>query len=81
MAVKRCCFCSRKDADVQFEKRSPYEPGARYPLGTNLAFYVGSRSFMVETESMGPSAVLKPGEAVTLEEEWSLSPDGPRLRR
>jgi hypothetical protein len=60
------------DAGVAFEKRSPYVPGAAYPLGANLAFYVGPGNFMVEMESMGPAEVVKPGATLSLTEEWSL---------
>lgn len=61
------------DAGVTFVKRAPYAAGAAYPLGANLAFYVGPDNFMVEMESMGPAEVLKPGAALSLTEEWSLA--------
>ena len=59
-----------------FAKRAAYAPSlaAGYPMGTNLALYVGPRNFMVEMETMGPAATLKPGEELTHTETWVLRP-------
>lgn len=64
--------------DVLFAKRSPFEPNGTYPLGTNLACYVGPDNFMVEMETMGPAITLKPGESIRHLETWILRPAGPR---
>jgi hypothetical protein len=43
-----------------------------YPLGTNLAFYVGPKNFMVEMETMSPAATLKPQQTLRHTETWVL---------
>jgi hypothetical protein len=63
---------------VLFAKQAPYCPAAHYPLGTNLAVYVGPDNFMVELESMGPFVTLKPGATVHHVETWVLRPAGAR---
>lgn len=61
-----------------FVKHAAYEPGANYPLGTNLAFYVGPENFMVEMETMGPLVTLKPGATLHHCETWCLTSAGAR---
>ena len=56
-----------------FAKHIGYQPDASYPLGTNLAIYVGPKNFMVEMEAMGPSVTLKPGQSLGLRETWVLT--------
>ncbi len=56
-----------------FAKCSVYQPDGSYPLGTNLALYVGPKNFMVEMETMGPAATLKPGRTLTHRESWLLA--------
>ena len=56
-----------------FAKHIAYQPDAQYPLGTNLAFYVGPGNFMVEMESMGPFATLKPQQSLKHTETWLLA--------
>jgi hypothetical protein len=68
-----------------FAKHAAYDPAGNYPLGTNLALYVGPGNFMVEMESMGPTATLKPGEVLEHRETWVLAdavraPDAGSLR-
>lgn len=58
--------------DLTFAIRAPYERGAQYPAGANIALYVGPQNFMVEMETMGPFAVVKPGEALEHRQEWTL---------
>ena len=55
-----------------FAMHAPYQPEANYPLGTNLAFYVGPKNFMVEMETMSPSATLKPQQTLRHNETWVL---------
>lgn len=55
-----------------FAKRAPYVPDANYPLGTNLALYIGKDNFMAEMESMGPFATVKPGHVLRHAETWVL---------
>ena len=64
--------------DVLFAKHARFDPAGNYPLGTNLALYVGPDNFMVEMETMGPALTLKPGETVGHRETWVLRPAGPR---
>jgi len=59
---------------VTFAKRAPWQPGGAYPLGTNLATYIGPDNFMVELETMGPERTLRPGETLTHTETWVLQP-------
>lgn len=56
-----------------FAKQSDYVPEGNYPLGTNLALYVGPKNFMVEMETMGPAATLKPGQVLKHREIWLLA--------
>lgn len=55
-----------------FAKQTAYQPDASYPLGTNLALYVGPKNFMVEMEAMGPTVTLKPGQSLAFRETWVL---------
>jgi hypothetical protein len=57
---------------VVFAKHTAFQPDAQYPLGTNLALYIGPKSFMVEMESMGPFVTLKPGRTLRHGETWVL---------
>lgn len=60
--------------NVLFAKHAAYCPQAHYPLGTNLAVYVGPDNFMVEMESMSSFRTLKPGESLHHAETWILRP-------
>jgi hypothetical protein len=55
---------------LTFAKRSAYDPDAAYPMGCNVAFYVGPKNFMVEMETMGPQRTLKPDEEAHDVETW-----------
>ena len=61
------------DRDCTFVKKVAHDRNAAYPLGTNLAFYVGPDNFMVEMETMGPLATLKAGERLVHRETWVLA--------
>ena len=56
-----------------FAKHAAYDPAGNYPLGTNLALYVGPGNFMVEMETMGAFATLKPGQVLKHRETWVLA--------
>ncbi|MDB6113308.1 MAG: hypothetical protein JWQ83_2197 [Lacunisphaera sp.] len=56
-----------------FAKHSAYDPAGNYPLGTNLALYIGPKNFMVEMETMGPAVTLKPGQTLKHRETWLLA--------
>ncbi len=56
-----------------FAKHAAYDPAGNYPLGTNLAVYVGPKNFMVEMETMGAFATLKPGQVLEHRETWLLA--------
>jgi hypothetical protein len=58
---------------ITFLKQTSYFPDARYPLGTNLAFYIAPQNIMMEMESMSPQRVLRPGEQMTTVERWILT--------
>jgi hypothetical protein len=55
-------------------KRARARVGARYPLGTNLAVYLGPARFMVELETMSPTVRLAPGEKLRHVEHWTFVP-------
>jgi hypothetical protein len=63
---------------VVFVKRAAYDANADYPLGTNLALYVGPKNFMVEMETMGGFTTLKPDAELRHVETWSLHPAAAR---
>jgi hypothetical protein len=73
------------DQDTTFVKKVNYVPDAKYPLGCNMAFYVGPDNFMVEMETMSPEVTLKPGEMYNSPEYWLLTDkstglDGKKLK-
>lgn len=57
---------------LTFALHAPYQPEGNYPLGTNLAFYVGPKNFMVEMETMSPFVTLKPQQTLKHTETWVL---------
>lgn len=61
------------DCDCTFAKKTGYDPAAAYPLGCNMAFYVGPKNLMVEMETMGPERTLKTGERAVNRETWALT--------
>lgn len=54
-------------------KQTAFDPDATYPLGTNLAVYVGPRRFMVELETMSPLRTLPPGATLSHVETWTAA--------
>ncbi len=54
-----------------FRIAAPRIGGAPYPLGTNVACYLGPDRFMVELETMSPLRQLAPGESLTHVETWT----------
>ena len=68
------------DCDCTFAKRTGYDRSAAYPLGCNMAFYVGPKNFMVEMETLGPQVVLKSGERAVNRESWALTDSAIGLR-
>ncbi len=59
-------------AGLSFIKRTHSNPAAQYPLGCNLALYVGPGNFMVEMETYGEERTLLPGDTVLNVETWKL---------
>lgn len=57
-----------------FAIRCPFDIDAAYPGAANIAAYVGPGNFMVEMETMGPVALLKPGCSAVHRQEWRLLP-------
>lgn len=60
---------------VTFAKKVDFNPLAQYPMGCNMAFYIGPDNFMVEMETMGNEVTLKPGESAHNIETWILKSD------
>ena len=58
--------------DLTFAIQADWQRNATYPAVANLAMYVGPENFMVEMETMGPHAVLKPGETLSHRQVWTL---------
>lgn len=58
--------------NLSFIKKSPFNPQGNYPLGCNLAFYVGPDNFMVEMETYGSEQTVLPGETIANHETWQL---------
>jgi hypothetical protein len=58
----------------ELTKRAEPVPGARYPLGTNVAVYLGPARFMVELETMSPLVKLAPGASLRHVEHWTFRP-------
>ena len=67
----------RKEGDpslfAMVDAIAAYDPAGNYPLGTNLAVYIGPKNFMVEMETMGAFATLKPGQVLKHRETWLLA--------
>lgn len=61
------------DQQTTFIKKVTYQPNANYPMGCNLAFYIGQENFMVEMETMGSEITLKPKDSVHSIETWVLT--------
>jgi hypothetical protein len=61
------------EQDTMFIKQVGYEPAGNHPLGCNLAFYIGKDNFMVEMETMGPEAIIKPNQEAVWREIWVLT--------
>jgi hypothetical protein len=66
---------------LTFAKQAPYRTGGAYPLGTNMATYIGPKNFMVELETMGPERTLRPGERLHHVETWVLREGAVNLSR
>ncbi|MBN8526253.1 MAG: hypothetical protein J0M02_13045 [Planctomycetes bacterium] len=58
--------------NLTFAIRTEWQQDAAYPANANIAMYVGPENFMVEMETMGPHAVLKPGRRLEHRQEWTL---------
>jgi hypothetical protein len=56
-----------------FCKHAAFDPEASYPVGTNLAVYIGPRRFMVELETMSPLRTLAPGATLAHVETWTIA--------
>jgi hypothetical protein len=72
--------------NLSFIKSAPYHANRNYPLGCNLAFYVGPNNFMVEMETYSEEQTILPGNTVTHTEIWrllneTLKPDDPENYR
>lgn len=64
-------MCS-KEHDFAFLKKAVYYPSRTYPMGCNVAYYIGPGSFMVELETLGWQTTVKPGQTLVHREVWLL---------
>ena len=60
------------ERDFTFAIETEHQPGATYPGNANLALYNARRNLMVEMETMGPLAQLKPDQSLHHSEVWTL---------
>lgn len=65
--------CHAPEQGCSFFKLTKYDPAGQYPLGCNMAFYIGPDNFMAEMETMGPQGTVRPGETIRHEEKWILT--------
>ncbi len=72
-APKGIIAMSAPDQNITFVKKIEYLQDAKYPMGTNIAFYIGLGNFMVEMETMGPERTILPGTENRSEEIWVLT--------
>ena len=49
---------------ISFIKQSRFHLIGQYPLGCNLAVFIGSGNFTVEMESYGAEQTVQPGETI-----------------
>ena len=57
---------------VSFIKQSLFSPQGQYPLGCNLAVFIGGGNFTVEMETYGAEQTVQPGETIQNSETWKL---------
>ena len=57
---------------LSFVKKSIFNPQGQYPMGCNLAVYIGPDNFMVEMESYGAEQTVLPGQTISNYEVWKL---------
>jgi hypothetical protein len=57
---------------ISFVKRTHSNMHGQYPLGCNVAAYIGPGNFMVEMESYGEERTLFPGDTVANVETWKV---------
>jgi hypothetical protein len=57
---------------ISFIKKSAFNPNGNYPLGCNLAIYIGPNNFMVEMETYGEEQTVLPGGTIYNYETWRL---------
>jgi hypothetical protein len=72
MAQRGLMALSDPGRGVTFTKQIAHDPAGRYPMDSNMAFYVGPDNFMVEMETMGPEKTVPPGASIHHEEVWTL---------
>ena len=61
------------DKGLSFLKRTHSDPNAQYPLGCNLALYVGPENSVVEMETYGAERALVPGQTAVNIETWRVA--------
>lgn len=72
-APKGRVYTQWKDEGIRFIKESKYIRGGNYPLdGCNIAVFLGQDNWMAEMETFGVEQSIRPGEAITNEEDWIL---------
>jgi hypothetical protein len=60
---------------LSFIKQTNFNPQGQYPMGCNLAVYVGPDNFMAEMETYGEEQTLLPGSTMQNTEIWKLIDD------
>ncbi len=67
-----CLALNDRQRDVALLIKTDYEPQATYPANANIALYVGNDNFMVEMETMGALACVKPGQTLSHRQYWYM---------
>jgi hypothetical protein len=58
--------------NLSFLKQADYNPNGQYPMGCNLAFFIGPDNYMVEMETFGEEQTILPGTSIEHTETWRL---------
>ena len=70
LSAASCLALNDTQRDCAFIMATDFEPQATYPANANVAMYIGEDNFMVEMETMGALACLKPGQELCHQQRW-----------
>ena len=70
LSAASCLALNDTERHCAFVIGTDFEPQATYPVNANIALYIGDDNFMVEMETMGALACLKPGQELVHRQRW-----------